>query len=268
MVTSSSVEHPPQGLKTVLRAELARDLRQGGLRVGVTVTSALGLIVGLSAIVVIAYLSQGTGSLIDSTVPVEASSSTVAIVLSISVLLYYSRSAQNGATLTALMLVPVRLRLFLAQALATASLGLTIVLAVSTLVAGVALVVSSSESGLLPALTGVLSGCLAVALTALLAMFLAVLVGRPIPALFVYIAWWVVLPLALPAIILTTPSWLAAVLTPVVDWTPTVLLSDATTVSTLRTQGLAPLLRGLAGLGAWSAALGVMAFLTFRRRSV
>ena len=264
------VDLPPQGVRLVLVAEFARLLRQGGLRTGLWVTSAVALGAGLLAVAILAYLSSrepDTDSL-TVTLPVELTTAMVAVLLSAAVVLHVGRSAQTGATATWLVLVPDRARLFCAQSLATAGLALAVAALCSTIVAIVAMAVSGTANGLGVAALGVLAGSLAAALLAVLAYFIATLVNRATAGILVYVGWWIILPLVFTIATPLAPKAVAPVLTAAGAAVPTALLANATTVSTLTQLGTAPMLRGLGGLVLWAVAFGLVANAVFRRRSL
>lgn len=256
-----------QRTRTVLLAEIRRSLRQGGLRAGLLVAAIAGLSLGALSILLIEYLAEGQPiAQINVTVPVEASTSAAAVFLSIAVVVHAGRNMQNGAVQTSLALVPYRPRLLAAQFLATAILGLAVTAASSTLVALAALAASRSTAGLTPAVIGVISGSLATALMALLALSVAMLVGRAISAVLLVVAWWILTPLALAAAGQMLPSPLGAVATKAADWTPIALQIRASTVSSLATLGPSSLLQGIAALLLLTTTLGTAAYVAVNRR--
>lgn len=269
LLVETVAARPRQDLRTVVRAEVFRLLRQGGLRRGLLVSALIGLGVGLAAVAAMTYLGRGQADLTSSvpvTVPVEAAAATAAFFVSLSALLYHARTGQAGV-LASLVLVPNRTRLLAAQVASLAAVAMTTTLAVTTVVAVAALAMSDASAGGLPAAIGVLSGSIAAALLAVIALFLAILINSLVVAILAYTAWWIVLPLTLSISSAALPGWAAPLAAAAVQYTPTVLLNKATTVSTLTTQGYATVLDGHVGLVAWVVVLGVVAQLAFRRRS-
>lgn len=260
----------PQSLRTVTKAEFYRSVRRGGLRRGLAVTAVAGTLAGLLTLAISTYLTEGQvggASAITVTLPVEASTSTAAIAFSASAVIYFGRSVQNGTIPISLVLVPNRTRLLVALMVATATLGLATTLLVAIPIAISAVAFSSHTVELLPVVAGVLSGAIATALVALLALFIAILVRRAVSGILVYVGLWMVLPLLLTAVGPILPAWLNAVSTTLIQWTPTALLGQATTIP-LSNASSAGLLQGFVGLGLWSIVLGAAANAAFRRRSI
>ena len=101
-----------------------------------------------------------------------------------------------------------------------------------------------------------------------MAVFIAILANRVVAAIMVYLIWWVILPLTLVAIQGMLPQWLATPISWANGLSPIVLMAQATSVFTLSTRGPVSLLEGIAGLGLWTMALGLLALFVFRRRSI
>lgn len=260
----------PQSLLTVINAELYRSVRRGGLRLGLVVTAVAGILAGLLTLVITTHLTEGQvggASAITVTLPVEATTSTTAIAFSASAVIYFSRSMQNGTVPISLVLVPNRTRLLVALIVATATLGLATTLLVAIPIAISSVVFSSHTDELLPVVVGVLNGSIATALVALLALFIAIVVHRAVSGILVYVGLWMVLPLLLTAVGPILPPWLNAVSTTLIQWTPTALLGQATTIP-LSNASSAGVLQGFVGLGFWSIVLGVAANAAFRRRNI
>lgn len=260
-----------QNLKIVLRAEFWRLLRPGGMRKGAVAAAAFGVAVGLLTTSIMAYVGRrepGTRSVVEVTLPVEATTSIMAVVLSGVVAVHYARNAQTGGILASLTLVPDRARLLLAQGLAVAGIALSLALAGSTLVALAAVSLSDSGVKVVPAVVGVLSGSVAAATAGVLAFLVATLAFSVVVAVLVFVGWWIVFPLAMALVSATLPAWIAPIASWAVASTPTALLAKATTVSTLPRRGPSNLLEGHLGLIVWVAVLGVIVHVSFERRSL
>lgn len=271
MTYDRSTSGSDQTLRTVCRAEFARLVRQGGNRLGLILSAGFGLLTGLTALAILSYLSSGDAdgaTSLNIVVPMEVTIAVTAVLLSLSVVLHFGRRAQSGALLGALVLVPNRRRLLSSLVIATASLAAGAVFFASATVGITATVVSRSTKGMGDALVAAACGAIAAACLSVLALFLALITNRAVLGLMIWMLWWIVFPLALVVGGAFLPVWLSGFTSEVASATPTALLGKATTVSTVVTQGVGPLITGLAGLLAWVGVLGTLAYLMFIRRSV
>lgn len=257
-----------QDLRMVWRAEAARWLRRGGIRTGLILTCALSTGLGLAALAILVYISDGQipdESVLAVTASVETAITTAAIVLSVFVVMHVGRVAHAGPVRTSLVLVPDRTRLLAAYAATTASVGVGVAVGVATAVAATAFVVTGSVEGLVRVAVCVAVGALATVLVALVALSVALLVDQGIVAVVTHLCLLIVLPLVL----LVAGTTVSGRLSTIVEWasgvTPAPLLAEAVTAATRPASSPWP---AMLGLTAWVLAVGLPASLRFSRQSV
>lgn len=270
LVVEKTGERAPQRFQMIFAAELRRMARQGGLRRSLLGTGLFSLLIGLFALFGILYLSDGQrdpASTLPVTVPVEASTSLMALIFAICVVIHVGRAVQGGAILTTLAVVPNRRRCFLGHVAAVGASTFVVTFLVSATVALVATSATGFDVGVGVAALGVLAGSFAAALLAVLASSIAMLLRSAIAAVLVVVGWWVILPLIFSVAGASLPGWLAKVASVLADVTPTNLLVEATTVSTMDVNGVANLLGAVGGLALWAALVSLLSGLAFERRS-
>jgi len=254
----------PQTLTRVVRAEVARMLRQGGLVGALAISLGASLVVGLGSIPVAGRLGGGDPHASAAT-PLALASATAALVLVVGVALHVGGHGRHGSGPATMVLVPDRTRLITARALALAALTAThmgVVVALVALVTGVASG-GITTSMLVLALLGAASGG---TLATLLAAAVAVLLDHPVAAALTLGAWWVVLPITVAALSVLAPDPVATVGDTVVATTPSMLAIRATDPG--GTPALVSVLQGIGGLGLWVAVLSAGAHALFGRRTI
>jgi ABC-2 type transport system permease protein len=164
--------------------------------------------------------------------------------------------------------VPRRGRLLAARAAAAGIVGGGFGIAVATVVAALAALVTRADAAhlaMLPVAVGL--AALAVATGTTTAHLFGLLAGRPVIAVLVLTVAILVLPLGAAVAGLTAPAALAPLLHAVSDATPGALFGRAIGTSTIGALGAGGLWAGQLGLLAWCAATAVPAALRFSRRS-
>ncbi|MCH1865194.1 hypothetical protein [Nocardioides sp. CFH 31398] len=259
-VPARATSRPPVPVVGLGVAECRRLARQGGLRNASLVVAVLAAAVGVAAFAVLRYLSSGdaASATVVASVPVEATSSSFALLAALVVANWAGRDSQRGMLGVSVVVVPRRTALVGAQLGAVAAYGLATGVLVTGLV-GVVVLAGGGGAGAATVLGGVVAGSAAAALMLVLGYSVGRLCGGPMVAVLACLAWWMIIPLAsglasalLPEVVAEAVAWF-------VDVSPVTLLSQATTVSSVTATGVGDLVTGLVGLLGWSALLSAVA---------
>lgn len=256
-----------QRFATTLRAELARFLRQGGMRVGLLTSLICGLLLGFLTILTIDSLSAQEAEPSPSfavTVPVESAASVATIILALAVVTHTGRFMRNGGVQTSAVLVPLRRRLILAQFAAMAIIAVILVSSVSVTIFGLAYLAADAVVLGPQAIVGLVLAAFVAALMACLAMAIAVIMGSAVPALLVTIGWFFFAPVGL--------AIAGQLLMPAVStwsqWTPALMQVQAITVTPVASVGYEALVQAATALTLFSAILTTLAVVQFGRRDL
>jgi hypothetical protein len=256
---------PEQRLGAVIRAEVHRLLRKGGVPIPVLVAVTSGLAGGILTMLVMESLATEPTRVMTTT-SVETGAFVCALVLSVAAVFAVGRD-HTGQLGLALSLTPKRERLFTARLLSWAALTATSTAFVTIVIAGLGLVLSRGNfAG--SALVSVAATVVGSTSMVLIAVALAHLVGRAFGAVLLLIGVNLLLPLAVFAVGAMIPEQAAGTIDSFVNMTPTPLFMQAISATTVEELGPGRLLLGQLGLAVWAVVLGGLALSVFRRRNL
>lgn len=253
----------PQRATQVIRAEVRRVRRRGGMIAGIFVASGIGILSAMTTLAVLASVADSSSHVVVTT-PLEVGGLVSALGVALAATFLVGRDA-NGHLAIALTLAPKRWMLHIARAAAFAITGtaVCVVVAVTATVAGSAVAGATGAGwgavGVM--LVGVAAGSLV-----LFAFGIGTLVRSPGVGVLVLAGLLVVLPLALALVGAMLPAPLASVAEVVANSTPTALFLEAIAVSTVPNEGFVGVVSGQLGLAAWAVAAIALAGVVFGRR--
>lgn len=263
---------PRQRLSDVLRAEIVRRRRPGGIAVGLWIAVALGLAFGGGMLAILltvapavdAQLTDGTLRLA-VTGSLEAAATGAIIPLMLAVTSAAARDTR-GQFATALAVVPRRSRFLGARTLADVAYGGGTVLFTTGIIAALTVIFAQGaiygDLVLLILLTATLAG---IWLT-ILASALGVLFRSAVLAVLTVIGLMLVFPLVAGLVGGMLPAGASGVVTAISQAMPGALLVKAISVSTLSELGAGQILTGQLWLLAWTVVVGTAAWIVARRR--
>jgi len=133
-----------QSLGSVVKAEWRALWLPGGTCVGAVIAAAAAIATGTIALLVLNAIAREPSHVVLSA-PIEASSTTFALIFGLIITIAVGRDAEGRLAFTMLR-TTVRTRLFVARALTTVVLGMLGTLVCSTAVAGVGLIISTNST--------------------------------------------------------------------------------------------------------------------------
>lgn len=253
-----------QGLGTVARAEQRRLLRKGGVPVPVIVAIGVGLLIGVSTMLIMRAISPEPNRVMITT-SIEVAAFVSALILSIATVFAVGRD-HTGQLGIALTFTPNRRRLFTARALSWAMVTASTTALLTCVLLAIGLIFSGGAfagSGILSVVATVVGSTSVV----LIAMALAHLVGRAFGAVLLLIGINVILPLLVFGVGAMIPQQASSLVDIMLDLTPTPLFIKAISATTVPELGAVPLLIGQLGLAIWAVSLGALAAKVFQRRN-
>lgn len=269
MTTATAPLRSDRKAAGVLRAEVRRLTRQGGLRRAAVIAASVAVVAGSLAAVLIDNVTAGEVedvTIAGVTLPMETASGLAGLLFAIAVTMFFGRAMHSGATETSLVQVPRRRLLWNSQYVAVAIVAATVT-GLSTAVVGiVAFVKSGSADAVGVALLAVVAAAAAAALLASIAQSTAYLTGSSSTALLVTVGWWIITPIVLGLAATFLNPTLASIASGLGNWTPILMYTRATTITTVPTEGVTGLALALLTLSALAIALAAVTQALLRRR--
>lgn len=269
MTTATAPLLPTQKAKAVLGAEVRRLTRQGGLRRAAAITASVAVVVGTLAALLIDNVTSGEAEDVTTagvTLPMETAAGLAGLLFAIAVTMFVGRAMHSGATDTSLVHVPRRRLLWNAQYFAVAIMAATVAGLSSAVVGVMAFMKSGSAGAVGVALLAVVAATVAAALLASIAQSTAYLTGSSSTALLVTVGWWIIAPIALGLAATFLNPTLASIASGLGNWTPILMYTRATTITTVPTEGVTGLALALLTLSALAIALAAVTQALLRRR--
>lgn len=257
-----------QRWSTVVRSEVRRHLGSRRFRVRMAVIVGLGVLAGLGALAFVAAFDPRGAEGAAGSVPVamETAAGVVAVLAGLAALSSAAAETSDGTVLSSLLVVPNRLRLLTARAVAPMVTGAVAgLLAAGLVLAGGFAVSGGTGIDVRLAAMSMVAAALVVPLTALLGFLTGTLARRGAAAMAVAMGALLVLPLAIGAAQLAAPPALTPLLSFALAATPGVAVMQALSVTSSQPGAVPVFLMGLGMLAAWIVIVAVGAHARFRR---
>lgn len=255
-----------QRLGSVIKAEWGALWSPGGVRAGFLVANLVAIATGIGVVITLNTIAQEPSHVVVSA-PIEAAGTTFAIIFGLTVAAAVGRDSDGRLAFT-MMRTPVRFRLFTARAVSVTAVAMTGSLACAASVGTVAMALSPHAPQSAIPLVGAAVGVLVLTggLMTLFIFALSTIAHRAVPAVLLYLAVVLLLPLPITVGAAALPSGAGVVLGEASAWTPAPLLLQAGAVSTVPAMGPLHVLTGLLGLLGWATVSVTCAWLLFARR--
>lgn len=252
-----------QTVADVVVAELFRLSRRGGIRVGLIVSTCIGLVGGVAVLITLLALASESSHVV-VTSPIELCAFLVTVGATLVIAAQVGRDG-GGQIGVALALVPRRGRLHVGRAIAAILWSISATVTACVAVALLCLWLNEAWRFSGVALLGLACAVLASAWLALLAFGIGTLVRSSPAAVFILLVVLILLPLGVGVVGGFAPA-VAPFAEFVATVTPGQLLLDALAVSVMPDQGLGRVAGGQLGLAAWGIITSASAGVLFHRR--